>query len=464
MNKTVILLRGAFLLFFALNLAWLGRPLPAQASVELQAAFNKVADMAKPAVVNIQVIQEHRARVYEPEFFFGIPDFRERIYRWETQGAGSGVIIDPDGYVLTNAHVVRGANEIRITRIGPGGKEIAYSGEVTGSDPRLDIAVVRIKSSRKLPYLKLADSAKIKVGDWVLAVGYPFGFKQTVTAGIVSSLDQSLVIEGRRYPNLIQTDAAINQGNSGGPLLNLNGEVIGINAAIFSPSGAFAGIGFAIPVKDMKWILDGLISGKEVKRGWIGVLLAPMNNLIVKRLGLPVSEGALINSVIEGSPAARAGIKRGDIIVSCDGKRISSSGELVSIVFLKKPGTTIKLELYRKGVEKEVFVKLAERPDERTLQNLRELPASSEMEAKIPGWEGIEVSISNARAEIISINWDSKLHGYLKTGDILNGINRKEIKSEETFEKATAGADLSDGVVFDITRNGQPMYISVQVK
>lgn len=457
MNKILIPLCSAFLLFFA-------QSLPVQASVELQDAFNKVAGKAKPAVVNVQVVQEHRARVYEPEFFFGIPDFRERIYSWKTQGAGSGVIIDPDGYVLTNAHVVRGANEIRVTRIGPGGKEVVYSGKVAGSDPRLDIAVVRIKSSQKFPYLKLADSAKIKVGNWVIAVGYPFGFKQTVTAGIISSLDQSLVIEGRSYPNLIQTDAAINQGNSGGPLLNLNGEVIGINAAIFSPSGAFAGIGFAIPVKDLKWILDGLISGKEVKRGWIGILLAPMNSLIVRRLGLPVSEGALVNSVIEDSPAARAGVKRGDIIISCDGKRISSSGELISLVFLKEPGTTIELKLYRKGVEKEVFVRLAERPDERILQNLRELPASREMEVKIPGWEGIEVSIRDARAEIVDINWDSKLHGYLQTGDILNGINRKEIRSEDDFEKATAGADLSEGVVFDIIRNNQPMYISVQVK
>lgn len=440
----------------------------------MQEAFNDVATAAKSAVVNIQVVQEHQARVYEPEFFFGMPedmeDFfnqrRGRTYRWKTQGLGSGVIIDAEGYVLTNEHVVRGADEIKITRVKPDGKEMVYSGRVAGSDPKLDIAVVRITAKEKLPYLSLGDSDKIKVGDWVIAVGYPFGFNQTVTAGIISAVKQSLVIEGRRYPELIQTDAAINQGNSGGPLLNLDGEVVGINSAIFSPSGAFAGIGFSIPANEVKGILTALKAGKKIKRGWLGVTLAPLDSLMAQRLGLAVSEGALVNSVLGNSPAAKSGIKRGDIIVSCDGKEISSAEDLVNAVSYKEAGSSVKLELHRKGIKKEIFAVLAEQPDENAMRNLRELAGEEPgmPESKAASWEGMEVAVRTGTAEIINISPDSKLYGYLKSGDILNGINQKAIKSEEDFRQAVSGVKLSEGVVFDITRDGQPMYVSVQVK
>ncbi|MBI4249061.1 MAG: trypsin-like peptidase domain-containing protein, partial [Elusimicrobia bacterium] len=234
---------------------------------QLQEGFSSVAAKAKPAVVNIQVIHEQRVQVpYEfyfgdpedlfQEFFQGQPRKRETLRRFK--GTGTGVIINADGYVLTNEHVVSDAGEIDVTLTKADGKQTTLPGKVVGTDPGLDLAVVKIQTGRDFPFLRLADSDKVKVGDWAVAIGSPFELQQTVTVGVISAVRQSLLIEGRNYANMLQTDAAINRGNSGGPLLNLEGDVIGINTAIYSPSGAFAGIGFSVPANEIREVLDQL--------------------------------------------------------------------------------------------------------------------------------------------------------------------------------------------------------------
>jgi serine protease Do len=316
-------------------------PQPVQVHPEvlnLQESFSQVAESVKPAVVSITAVHVEKFQAQENpfEFFFWDPDemFEQffnapqqpgsrrrpqkqapapRQFQRKVPGTGSGVIIDPDGYILTNEHVVRDAQEIKVSLADDPDKTI--DGKVIGRDERTDLAVIRIKASRKLPYARLGDSGALKVGDWAIAIGSPFGLAQTVTVGVISATRQNLPIEGRAYKDLIQTDAAINPGNSGGPLLNIRGEVIGINTAIYTPSGGFAGIGFAIPIDRVKEILPQLRTKGKVVRGWIGVILEDkIDEATAKVFGAPDQEGSLVKEALPDYPAARAGLKRGDII------------------------------------------------------------------------------------------------------------------------------------------------------
>ncbi|MBI4351603.1 MAG: trypsin-like peptidase domain-containing protein [Elusimicrobia bacterium] len=241
-------------------------PAGAQDLAGLQKAFNDAAAKAGPAVVSVQVIKEETQSVWEPEYFFGYVIPYERLYRYHSAGIGSGVIIDKRGYILTNRHVVEDAVRIKIVTQDADGVEKEWLAYVVASAPGLDLSLLKIKGDGPFTSLDLNGSAALKVGDFVLAVGYPFGFKQSVTSGIISALNASLPVEGMRYESLIQTDAAINHGNSGGPLLNLKGEVIGINTAIASPTGAFSGMGFAVPASEIKKVLDDMLAGREVRK------------------------------------------------------------------------------------------------------------------------------------------------------------------------------------------------------
>lgn len=240
---------------------FLSAPLHAEAQglPELQQAFNYAAAKAGPAVVSVQVLREETVAVLEPEYFFGYIIPSERIYSYNSAGLGSGVIIDERGYVLTNLHVVQNAVRIKITTQDAKGVKKQWLAAVAGRSPDLDIALLKIKGGAGFPFLALNGKTSLKIGDFVMAVGYPFGFGQTVTSGIVSALNASLPVEGRRYEKLIQTDAAINHGNSGGPLVNLKGEVVGINTAIASPTGVFAGVGFAVPASEIQHFVSNYI-------------------------------------------------------------------------------------------------------------------------------------------------------------------------------------------------------------
>lgn len=360
------------LLFFTVVISGIiraeNRPLEPPASVlALQDAFSKVVEMAKPAVVNISAVQITRVQEMPYEFYYGDPNEfleqyfgnapgqRSRSREYRREGTGSGVLIDANGMILTNNHVVQGADELTVTL----SNEKKFSGKVVGTDPRTDLAVIKITASKPFPFVPLADSSKTKVGDWVLAIGSPFGLEQTVTSGIISAIRQSLSIEGKSFRNLFQTDAAINRGNSGGALVNLRGELVGINTAIYAPTGVFSGIGFAIPVNDAKAILKDLIEKGFVERSWMGVEIIQLNQALADQFNLKVSEGVMIGNVVEGAPADQAGILPGDVIMAFDGKKITTAQSLQDLVSATKPGQTVPVNVLREGKLKTFLLKTA---------------------------------------------------------------------------------------------------------
>jgi serine protease Do len=428
----------------------------------LQQTFRKVAKIASPSVVNIQIVQEQNYRVIQPEFFFfGIPD-DSPVYKYKMEGTGSGVIVDEKGYIVTNAHVVNEATEIKVTRTTSQGKDRIYKGRVIGIDHQLDIAVIKIDTKEKLPYLEFADSASTQVGDWAIAIGSPFGLKQTLTVGVVSAVRQSLEIQGIRFHNLIQTDASINRGNSGGPLLNLDGKIIGINSAIYSPSGASAGIGFAIPAGEIKLVLEDLKAGKEIKKGWLGIQMQALDEVMVDNWDLPIDKGVIVESVIENSPAHKAGLKRSDIIVSCNDREVETPMDLAQVISLNRAGAVISLKILRDKRFQIVKVKLGVQPDE--LDSLRPVFTQATPSDITTTWEGVTFSQRNDMVFISEVDYGSKLGNYLEVGDEINSINRHKINSVSDLKAALESASLEKGMVFDITRNNTPMYVSVQIK
>jgi serine protease Do len=462
-------------LFLAAGLALAASPVRAipPAVAQLQDAFASVADKARPAVVNIQVTQERRVRAVPQPFFFGDPfenpeQFfgQPREYRYHLKGVGSGVIVSAEGLVLTNEHVVHDASQIEVTLTQPDGKQITLPGKVVGTDPGLDLAVVRIQAKGPFPSLKLGNSSKARVGDFVIAIGSPFELQQTVTTGILSANRQSLDIEGHRYPNMLQTDAAINRGNSGGPLLNLDAEVIGINTAIFSPTGASAGIGFAVPSDEIKEVLGTLEAGKRPQRGWLGIQVIPVDDVIQRRFGLPDKNGALVNSVFKGSPAESAGLKRGDVIKSFGGAPVASPEALIAQASKTPPNKKVSVGIIRAGKEMDLSLKLAGRPEwaERGEPMPEEKGPAAPEGAQSSAWQGVTVGPSGAGVVVTSVQRDSKLAGYLQEGDVIQGLNQTQVKSMPDWERATKTANLREGVVFDIVREGQSMYISVQMQ
>jgi serine protease Do len=312
-----------------------------------------LVDSVKAAVVNVDVTSRvERDEGSEDPFDQLLPRGR-RDRRDIRQGAGSGFVIDPRGYILTNNHVVEGAFNIRV-RFADGR---ALEAEVLGRDPLTDIALIKLKSPpANLPVLKLGDSDAVKVGDWVVAIGNPFGLASSVSAGILSA--KAREIGATTYDDFLQTDAAINPGNSGGPLFNLRGEVIGMNTAIVSGG---AGIGFAVPSNLAKAIIPQLEKNGSVTRGYIGVKLQPLTPELAKALNVPSESGALINEVTKGSPGEKAGLKSDDVVVTLDGKKIESSSALSRAVALRNPGSTVNLGIYRGGKQQEVKVQLTSR-------------------------------------------------------------------------------------------------------
>jgi serine protease Do len=326
---------------------------------------NTIADIVEEvgaSVVNIDIVKKVKIsspfKNFDREFgFFGfdfMPEFREfsRNRVVPQKGAGSGFIIDAKGDILTNEHVVRGADEIKVT-LKDGRK---LNGKVIGQDASLDLAIIKV-DAKDLPSLKLGDSSKLRPGEWVIAIGNPYGFANTVTAGIVSATGRSLDDLGKK--NLIQTDTPINPGNSGGPLLNLNGEVVGINVAIVAGAQS---IGFAIPVNAAKEVIDELIKEGKVIRAWLGVYMRDVDEKIANYLELPIAEGVIITDVVKDSPADKMGLEKYDVIRSVNDTKIDTSAQIQEMIQKNKPGDKISLKVYRDGKTKTLSGKLAERP------------------------------------------------------------------------------------------------------
>ncbi|OCC15891.1 HtrA protease/chaperone protein [Dissulfuribacter thermophilus] len=346
-------------------------------------AFAKVVQKARPAVVFIKVEKTIESRgtqgpfnFMEPFDFFNDPFF-ERFFgpryhrpqpkrKFKQRGQGSGFIVDKRGYILTNNHVVGDADLIEVKLFD--GRE--FKAKVVGTDPQSDVAVIKIDADDDLPVLPLGDSDKVKVGEWVIAVGNPFGLSETVTVGVVSAKGRNR-IGINDYEDFIQTDAAINPGNSGGPLINIRGEAIGMNTAIFSRSGGYMGIGFAIPINMAKAVMKQLIEKGKVVRGWLGVVIQEVDEDLAKSFGLEKPEGVLVAEVSEDSPAKRGGLKQGDIILQLNGQKVKDAGELRNKIALTPPGTRVRLLVLRDGEKKLLVVKIGEKPGETTVAGVR---------------------------------------------------------------------------------------------
>ncbi|CAG2154268.1 hypothetical protein LMG31506_05041 [Cupriavidus yeoncheonensis] len=333
---------------------------PNVAGTAAEGSYSEAAQLAMPAVVNIFTSKNGTRRSPHPQaedpwfrFFFGdrLPERQEPV-----SSLGSGVIVSAEGYILTNHHVVDGADEIEVA-LTDGRKANA---KVVGSDPETDLAVLKI-SLKDLPAITLGRLENVKVGDVVLAIGNPFGVGQTVTMGIVSALGRSH-LGINTFENFIQTDAAINPGNSGGALVDARGNLLGINTAIYSRSGGSLGIGFAIPVSTAKQVMESIISTGSVTRGWIGVEPQDMTPEIAESFGLDAKEGALIAAVVQGGPADKAGVKPGDVLASVDGQPITDTTALLNAIAQLKPGVDIKMKVIRRGKPAELTVTIGKRP------------------------------------------------------------------------------------------------------
>jgi serine protease Do len=337
-------------------------PAPAEGVLRSLPDFTQLVDRYGPAVVNVEVVEKPQAAggaglspddpLYDFFRRFGVPA-PEQGPRAPVRGAGSGFIVSPDGYILTNTHVVENAAEVTVRLTD----RREFPAKVIGADERTDVAVIKINAAN-LPIVKLGDPARLKPGQWVLAIGSPFGFENSATAGIISATARS--VPGENYVPFIQTDVAVNPGNSGGPLFNMSGEVIGINSQIFSRTGGFMGVSFAIPIDVARNVEEQLIKTGRVVRGRIGVTIQDVNAQLAESFGLDRPHGALVSSVDKSGPAAQAGVVAGDVILSVGGHPIERFGELSGAIAAMKPGQDAPLQLWRNGKTQNVSVRIEE--------------------------------------------------------------------------------------------------------
>jgi serine protease Do len=361
---------------------------------------------------------------------------------------GSGFIIDKDGYVVTNNHVIEDADQIKVKLKD----EHEFDAKIVGRDPNTDIALLKIESAQDLPTVKLGDSDALKVGQWVVAIGSPFGLEHTVTAGIVSA--KGRVIGSGPYDDFIQTDASINPGNSGGPLLNLKGEVIGINTAIIA-SGQ--GIGFAIPVNLAKDIIVALKNEGEVTRGWLGVAIQDLNADMAEYYGVEEKEGVFVADVFEGDPADRAGIKAKDIILEVNGEKIKNSRQLTSMIAGISVGDSARIKILRDGKEKTVTVKIAKRTEDRLAARGRPKEAAEEFGIRVSDLKPEimqQFNMDETSGVIVTrVESGSKGEGAgVRVGDIIKEINRKSVKNTSDYEEILGQIASGETVNFFIRR------------
>jgi serine protease Do len=393
-------------------------------------------------------------------------EFFERFFRNAPQSPhkqrslGSGFIISQDGYILTNDHVVDGADEIKVKLSD--GRE--FTGEIRGLDSKLDLALIKIDAGEDLPVARLGDSEEIKVGEWVMAIGNPFGLEQTVTVGIVSA--KGRVIGAGPYDDFIQTDASINPGNSGGPLFNMQGEVIGINTAIVAQG---QGIGFAIPVNMAKQIIPQLRDEGRVTRGWLGVTVQALNKELAESFDLDTTHGALVNEVIEGSPADKAGLKRGDIIVEYDGKQVDELNDLPRLVAATPVDETVSVKVFRDGKERTIKVKIGRLDDGEVA-----LAADDEETGGALG-----LTVANVTPELVerySLESDQGIlitkidpegpaaEANLRVGDLVVEADGKEVGSVKEFEELVGKMKSGKVLRLLIQRRATLLYTTVTLE
>lgn len=438
--------------------------------------FVEIAKKYNPAVVNVSVKmkQKPRRNLRQPpgkgkrgadpfknfyDRFFGERENRPR------RGMGSGLIIDAEGHVLTNNHVIHGADVIKVKLQN----EKEYNAKLIGSDAKTDIALIKIIREKgdttRFPFLTMGDSDKLEVGEWVVAIGNPFGLSHTVTVGVVSAKGRQ--IGAGPYDDFIQTDASINPGNSGGPLFNVKGEVIGINTAIVSGNtGGNVGIGFAIPINLAKDILRDLKEKGSVTRGWLGVMIQKITPDLAKSFGLKESEGALVGDVIPDSPASDAGVKVGDVIVRYDNKNIKTMEELPRVVAGTRPGETVKVEVIRDGKRKTITITIALLKDQNEEEKLASLGdqmglqvqnITPELAQSLDLEDTVGVLVSNVAPG------EPAGEAGLRRGDVIAEVNRKPISNIAEYTRATSKLHEGDTVLFLVKRGGTSIFIAVKL-
>ena len=453
---------GRWVAGLLLVLASLLASLPAAAQNRGLPDFTDLVDQVGPSVVNIRTLEKVSARAAEDgvdeemlEFFrrFGLP-VPPNVPRQgprpgrpqpeeQPRGVGSGFILSADGFIMTNAHVVEGADEVLVTLTD----KREFKARIVGADKRTDVAVVKIEATG-LPAVKVGDVSRLKVGEWVMAIGSPFGLENTVTAGIVSAKQR----DTGDYLPLIQTDVAINPGNSGGPLINLRGEVVGINSQIYSRSGGYMGIAFAIPIDEAMRVSEQLRSSGRVTRGRIGVQIDQVTKEVAEAIGLGKPQGALVRGVEAGAPAEKAGVEAGDIIIKLDGKAIEKSTDLPRMVGSLKPGTRSTLTVFRRGATRDLTVTIgefeAEKPVARKAQEdkprtvaaavlgltVTELTEAQKKELKLKGGVRVEAAV------------DAAARAGLREGDVILALSNVEVGSVREFEALLGKLDKSKPV------------------
>jgi len=440
--------------------------------------FTELAEKQGPAVVNVsttQTIRGNRMFPQVPELDEDDPMFeffRRFIPRqpgmpreFQNKSLGSGFIISNDGYVLTNAHVVDSADEILVKLTD----KREFKAKVIGADKRTDVALIKIEANG-LPTVRMGDPSRLKVGEWVVAIGSPFGFENSVTAGIVSAKGRSLPQEN--FVPFIQTDVAINPGNSGGPLFNMKGEVVGINSQIYSRTGGYMGLAFAIPIDVAMEVQSQLRASGRVSRGKIGVVIQEVTKEIAESFGLTKPAGALVNAVEKGGPADKAGVEAGDIILKFDGKTVGNSSDLPRIVGGTRPGNKVQLQVWRKGAAKDLTVTVAEIPEEKTAQRGQKRSKPAEISANRLGLVLSELSPEQKRELKVQhglLVEDVRSNGVrseLRPGDIILSLVHKgtttEAKSVDQFNKMLSQLDKTATITLLVRRGEQQTYVTIK--
>jgi serine protease Do len=464
-------LETVVLVFIVLSLVTSAFPTRKTQAAEL-ASLADLVKRLKPSVVNVSTtsVVKGAPSPFESPFGGGEQDPFEEFFKrffgdmpqkeFRQRGLGSGFVLSEDGYIVTNNHVVEKANEIDVI-LEDGEK---YRAKVIGKDSKTDLALLKIEPKHKLSAVALGDSDKLEIGDWVVAVGNPFGLGHTVTAGICSAKGRTLGLGA--YDDFIQTDAAINPGNSGGPLFNLQGQVVGVNTAIIAGG---QGIGFAIPINLAKNVIVQLKSTGKVVRGWLGVLVQQITPEIAEGLGLSEPKGALVSDVTPGSPAEKAGIKRQDIITQFNGQEIKDMQELPRLVAATSPGTEVQLKLLRNGKEQTVRLKLAELPEEIAKAG----GTGQEVEQNL-GLVVQEISpqiqrrlrIEDSRGVIITNVDPGSLadEAGLRAGDIILEINKNQIRNLDDYRKAVDSIKSGQTALLLVKRDKSTVYVALKVE
>lgn len=454
------------------------------AEAEAQGAPESFADLVEklsPAVVNIstsQNVERSRGRDFPmPNLPEGSPfeDFFKEFFGERGQGGprkrtalGSGFIIDPEGVVVTNNHVIEDADEIKVKL--DNGTEL--EAEIIGRDEKTDLAVLKVKSSKALPFVPLGDSDAVRVGDWVVAIGNPLGFDSTVTAGIVSARNRN--IDAGPYDDFIQTDASINRGNSGGPLFNMDGQVIGINTAIVSPSGGSIGIGFAVPANIAKSVINQLLEFGETRRGWLGVRIQGVTPEIAESMDLAEPMGALVAGVDEDGPAAEAGLEVGDLIVKFDGRDVPEMRDLPRMVAETEIGKKVEVEVLRKGTRKSYMVDIARLDERQTAAIAQDDGKKRVSESAILGLTlskitprlrqeyGISEGIKGVI--VIDIDFESDAIDKVRKGDVIVEVAQEPVATpEEVIERVNKiTANSSKPILLTLNRGGELVFRPVR--